>query len=148
MTEEPFYRQLARKLCTQGTSQLHGTYNVSLYFRVWLGQQEAGREAKRYKEGRTDQEIVGQHRLTMQEELKARPVRSSFWSQGKLVSEPPSPPVHCHSLHRGSRELIWEVFSRPDSKVLERCLHPVNIHIKIRMIRNTFLIIYIYLHYC
>lgn len=66
MGEQPVYRQLAGELCTQGTKELHRAYHASLYFRVGSRQQQAGRKAKRHKEGNTDLEIVGQCRLTMQ----------------------------------------------------------------------------------
>lgn len=85
-----------------------------------------GREAKRHKE------IVGQHRLTKQAELKTRQGGSSFEPREKLKSEPPSPQVHFHGLPGAIKKAGLTGFTRPYNKdQTPKEVHPANRHIKI-----------------
>lgn len=80
--------------------QVQGALGL-LYFSLFQSLIETTRIRKRSKRAQGGEDRPsdnGWYRLTMQAELKARPGGSSFESQEKLESEPPSPQVHFHGL--------------------------------------------------
>lgn len=109
----------------------HWGYYISLYFRVWLRQQESGREAKGHKEVRTDLAIMGDTDWQCRQSWRPGRVEALLSHRKNWSLNPPH--LKCTSMvcQGRSRKLVWQAFTRPYNKDQSpRDIHPDNRHIK------------------